>query len=147
MKLFDKTVRRIKLILIFSVLPVLLSSQSLNPKSLYPTTNKGEIVNHTFYSLSYVEEYEQPEWVAYVFNSQNEIKRTSRKDNFREDPLVNTGSATLSDYKGSGYDRGHLVPAGSIAFDELAMSESFFMSNMSPQNPSHLVQASRLDIF
>ena len=42
-------------------------------------------------------------------------------------------SATRGDYRGSGYDRGHLVPAGDMAFNEEAMSETFYMSNMSPQ--------------
>jgi len=58
-----------------------------------------------------------------------------RTDNFREDPLVNTGSATLNDYKGSGYDRGHLAPAGDMTWSYEAMSESFYLSNISPQEP------------
>lgn len=58
-----------------------------------------------------------------------------RTDNFRPDPLVETGSASLADYKGSGYDRGHLAPAGDMKWSQKVMSESFFMSNMSPQTP------------
>jgi endonuclease G len=60
---------------------------------------------------------------------------TKRKDNFRSDPKVKTGSAALSDYKGSGYDRGHLAPAADFKWSATAMSESFYMSNMSPQVP------------
>ena len=59
-----------------------------------------------------------------------------RTNDFREDYKVKTGSASLSDYKGSGYDRGHLAPAGDMKMSSTAMSESFFMSNMSPQHPS-----------
>ena len=51
------------------------------------------------------------------------------------DTAVKTGSAELKDYKGSGYDRGHLCPAGDMSFDSIAMRESFLMSNMSPQLP------------
>ena len=58
------------------------------------------------------------------------------KNDFREDPLIITGSASLADYKGSGFDRGHLAPAADFKFDAGAMSESFYMSNMSPQRPS-----------
>ncbi|MEZ4985202.1 MAG: DNA/RNA non-specific endonuclease [Saprospiraceae bacterium] len=46
---------------------------------------------------------------------------------------MRTGSATPDDYRGSGYDRGHLVPAADMAFDPVAMDETFMMSNISPQ--------------
>lgn len=59
-----------------------------------------------------------------------------RTDDFREDYKVKTGSASQSDYKGSGYDRGHLAPAADFKWSSTAMSESFYMSNMSPQHPS-----------
>jgi endonuclease G len=52
---------------------------------------------------------------------------------FRPDPAIRTESATPRDYTGSGYDRGHLCPAADMAFDTVAMSETFLMSNMSPQ--------------
>jgi len=56
----------------------------------------------------------------------------TRKDNFRADPLVATGSAQLDDYKNSGYDRGHLFPAAD-AWDSNSMNDCFYLSNMSPQ--------------
>jgi len=59
-----------------------------------------------------------------------------RTNDFRIDYKVKTGSASLSDYKGSGYDRGHLAPAADFKWSSTVMSESFFMSNMSPQHPS-----------
>jgi len=58
-----------------------------------------------------------------------------RTNDFRIDNKVTTGSASLSDYKGSGYDRGHLAPAGDMKWSSTVMSESFYMSNMSPQKP------------
>jgi endonuclease G len=64
--------------------------------------------------------------------SNNDEERT---DNFREDPLVKTKSAIPDDYKKTNFDRGHLCPAGDMAWNEVTMSESFFMSNMSPQEP------------
>lgn len=57
----------------------------------------------------------------------------TRTDDFRSDPAVSTGSATLEDYKGSGYDRGHLCPAADMTLNKTSMSETFYLSNMSPQ--------------
>ena len=62
--------------------------------------------------------------------------QSERTENFRPDPAVPSGSAQLNDYKNSGYDRGHLCPAGDMTFNEQAMSETFYLSNMSPQEPA-----------
>ena len=92
------------------------------------------VVQHTGYTLSYSEENEQPEWVAYLLTAPEVFGNASeRADNFREDPAIPTGSATLADYKGSGYDRGHLIPAADQKWSAQAMDDSFFLSNMSPQ--------------
>ncbi len=99
-----------------------------------PTSTTGEIVHHSYYSLSYSEQDEQAEWVAYELTREMLSGfRNERKNNFRPDRDVPTGSATPDDYRGSGYDRGHLCPASDMSFDETAMDETFFMSNMSPQ--------------
>ncbi|MBR0030727.1 MAG: DNA/RNA non-specific endonuclease [Treponema sp.] len=85
------------------------------------------------YMLCYRESYEQPEWVAYLLSKEMLKRNSGRSNDFRPDPQIETGSASLSDYRGSGYSRGHLAPAADFAFDEKAVSETFFMSNMSPQ--------------
>jgi len=93
-----------------------------------------EIVRHTYYMLCYIEAHEQPAWTAYVLEGQKlKEGKLRRTQDFREDPKVSTRSATLSDYRRSGYDRGHLVPAGDFKWDAVAMSETFYLSNMSPQ--------------
>lgn len=107
---------------------------ALNPG--FPTCTTGEFVRHQAYTLCYEEKHEQPSWVAYQLTSEKLSQPTvERSDDFRADAAVSTGSATPSDYKGSGYDRGHLAPAADMAWSEATMSESFFMSNMSPQAP------------
>ena len=101
-----------------------------------PTSTTNQIVSHSYYSLSYSENHEQAEWVAYELSRERVSGSAERTNNFRVDRKVNSGSAVLNDYKGSGYDRGHLVPAGDVRFSKLAMSESFYLSNISPQTPS-----------
>ena len=97
------------------------------------SSDSHEIHEYLGFSLCYREKYEQAEWVAYEINTEELVKATNRTDDFRPDPKISTGSATLADYKGSGYDRGHLAPAADLAYSKETMSESFYMSNMSPQ--------------
>lgn len=124
---------RNSIILIFVLFTIQVSAQD---NKYLPKYNSGEIIKHSNYILSYAEEHEQAYWVAYELTKEETIKTAGRDNNFRVDPLIKSGSATLSDYKGAGFDRGHLAPAGDMSFSKEAMSESFFMSNMSPQNPS-----------
>ena len=99
-----------------------------------PLGGKGLIIEHIGY-LSYDEFCEQAEWVAYELTTTEVAGIVERTDNFQEDPLVITGSAEVADYKGSGYDRGHLAPAADMKWSIGAMSESFYLSNISPQKP------------
>ena len=102
----------------------------------YENTYNGEKISHSRFSLSYIENHKQTEWVYYKLNSRLLKGITKRSNNFRSDPKIISGSAKVSDYRKSGYDRGHLAPAGDMKSSQCAMSESFFMSNISPQLPS-----------
>ncbi len=89
-----------------------------------------------YYSICYRESYEQAEWSAYKLTKDQLANRVNRTDDFRPDPSISTGSADLADYKKSGYDRGHLTPAADREMSQEAVSETFYMSNMSPQFPA-----------
>ena len=94
------------------------------------------ILSYSGFDLGYNEQYEQAAWVAYVLTREEvEWGIVERTDNFRADTNLSTGSASPADYQGSGFDRGHLAPAGDMQWNPTAMSESFLMSNMSPQLP------------
>lgn len=95
-----------------------------------------EMITHTGFQLVYSETHEQSKWVCYQFTKAETNKIANRSDNFREDVKIKTHSANDNDYKGSGYDRGHLAPAGDMSWSGEAMSCSFYYSNMSPQTPS-----------
>jgi endonuclease G len=99
-------------------------------------TKNDAIVRHFAYTLCYNERYEQASWVAYELTDDELIKRYDRSNRFRVDGAVKTATADDRDYKRSGYDRGHLAPAGDMSWSSVAMEESFYYSNMSPQVPS-----------
>jgi endonuclease G len=104
------------------------------PKELLPTSTTGEIVGHNYFSLSYNEPFEQAEWVAYILDKSHLTYDDRKRPYFIEDPFVSSKSADWKNYRGSGYDRGHLVPAGDRRFSEQAYNETFYTSNISPQN-------------
>jgi len=112
------------------------SNVSVIPSTLrfnLPSFTTNQVLARPFYTLSYNDNAEQADWVAYTLYPLADSLRVERKDNFRADPDILTGSATLADYKSSGYDRGHLAPARALSYSNEAMSASFYMSNMSPQ--------------
>jgi endonuclease G, mitochondrial len=123
---------------LFVVLFLLLSLTVYSQDRLFlPEKSRGEIIHHTEFSLSYVEQHEQAEWVNYILTKEMiDSASVSRTNRFKADDKVSTGSAHPDDYKYSGYDRGHLCPAGDMKHSETAMHESFLMSNISPQIPS-----------
>ena len=97
-----------------------------------PTSTTNEIIKHEFYTLSYNENFEQAEWVAYELKSTNEVHNFKRPL-FTEDNDVKTHSADWRNYKNSGYDKGHLCPAGDMKFNKKAYYDTFLTSNISPQ--------------
>lgn len=102
-----------------------------------PSYSTGaQIILHRAYALQYSEAHEQAAWVVYRITNEQLKNSVERTDDFRTDPLITTGSAMLDDYSGSGFDRGHLAPAAAMAWSPEVMSESFYLSNMSPQDPS-----------
>ena len=104
------------------------------PKLEIPKTKNSEkIISHTGYSLLYNEKYKQANWVAYELTSEETNKIVERSNKFISDPKVNSINAFDKDYKASGYDRGHLAPAADMGWSASSMTESFYYSNMSPQ--------------
>jgi endonuclease G len=103
---------------------------------LYPTSTTNQIIKHNYFTVSYSEKDEQPEWVFYKVSSNNYNKQISRTNDYREDLFVKTTSASPNDYHKSGYDMGHLAPAHAMGFNHTSMSESFYLSNISPQKAS-----------
>lgn len=98
-----------------------------------PSSTTKQIVKHNYYTISYNESHEQAEWVAYELKKENVKNNNFRRPYFVEDPKVATGSADWRNYKNSGYDKGHLCPAGDMEFALNAYNDTFYTSNISPQ--------------
>lgn len=103
-------------------------------EELLPGSTDDAIVRHDYFMLSYRESHEQAEWVAYTLEKSHLTYDDRKRPYFIEDPKVRTKSADWRNYKGSGYDRGHLCPAGDRRFSEYAYNETFYTSNITPQN-------------
>ena len=94
----------------------------------------GNLLCRKGYLLSHDPARKTPVWVAEHLTREKAGKGVQRSDDFRADADLEQGKrAELSDYRSSGYDRGHMAPAADMAWDEQAMSESFYLSNMVPQ--------------
>ncbi|MBF4470042.1 DNA/RNA non-specific endonuclease [Flavobacterium sp. HJJ] len=92
------------------------------------------IIRHKHYFLSYSEEHEQAEWTAYYLTGKSQYEHHYERPYFKQDPLIDTESAHWRNYKDTGYDKGHLVPAADMKFSKEAYTETFYTSNVSPQN-------------
>jgi endonuclease G len=128
---------KIYFLFLFLLAGLNLNAQITSLESAMPAVvNKAAVVRHNSYILEYSEQHEQARWVVYRLCPREFNTKLKRADNFRPDPLVITGSADNQDYTKCGYDRGHLKPANDSKTSLTDMSESFYYSNMSPQEPS-----------
>lgn len=99
------------------------------------TKNNDIIIEHTGFSLLYNEKHEQANWVAYELTKEECFGTFKRSNKFVCDPKVVTYTANNDDYKGTNYDRGHLAPSADMTWSSNSMKESFYYSNISPQEP------------
>ncbi len=119
---------------IFLVLTSTIHFVSLSQLEI-PNEQNQKYVSHKGYSVHYDQKHRQAKWVGYLLTESETIKVAKRSNKFTQDPLV-PESDNAVDYKKSGFDRGHLAPAADMGFSIETMKESFYYTNMSPQNPS-----------
>ena len=96
----------------------------------------GQILKRKGYTLSYNADYKTPQWVAWELTKKATKGKEGRTNKFLPDPDVRGAKAYTGDYTKSGYDRGHMAPAADMKWNKQAMEESFYMSNICPQNPN-----------
>lgn len=101
-----------------------------------PPALKGQLIEHIGYTTSYNADLLIPNWVAYELTLDEASGDYPRKGSFCPDPDVLGRSATTYDYSNSGWDRGHMAPAADMKWSETSMKESFYLSNICPQDRS-----------
>ena len=92
------------------------------------------IINRSSYTVSYNATTRLPNWVMWHLTAEHTDGPLKRMNNFHEDEDCPLPRATLQDYRGSGWSRGHMCPAGDNKWDDKAMYDSFSLVNVCPQN-------------
>lgn len=101
-----------------------------------PSANSDQFLCRDGYAVGYNYDTKNADWVAYHVTAESVNITNKRSNSFKEDTeMPDYARSTLADYKGSGYDRGHLAPSATMDFTRESMKQSFLMSNMSPQLP------------
>ena len=95
-----------------------------------------QIIHKSSYIVSYNKDTKIPNWVAWHLTADHTDGPVRRMSNFYEEEQVASPRATLEDYRGSSWSRGHMCPAGDNKWSETAMYESFSLVNVCPQNAS-----------
>ncbi len=93
-----------------------------------------QIILNRHYIIGYSYYFRQAKWALEIIDP--DMTDVKRADNFRPDYRVpELFRADLADYKNSGYNRGHLVASANQLEKKIQNSETFLLSNMSPQVP------------
>ena len=95
------------------------------------------IISYSGYDVMYNPEYKIPRWVKYELLASETDGEWSRKGlKFTPDPSVSFPQADDSDYRGSGWSRGHMAPAADFKWSSKSMIETFYFTNCCPQDLS-----------
>lgn len=100
----------------------------------FTITRPERCLEHLGYTVSYHPNWHIPNWVAYELTAQETEGFEERTNKFLPDPKIKYNPVVTSDYTHSGYDRGHMAPAADMKWSAQAMQESFYMTNICPQN-------------
>lgn len=110
---------------------------SLMEQPIIPVDLSNYRIEHTGYTSSYNLTTHCPNWVAWELTEQETRGVYGRSDDYREDETIPyKHRVNERAYSSINYDRGHMCPAGDMKWSENAMSDTFYMTNMCPQDPT-----------
>lgn len=105
------------------------------PLEMPALTSKDELIRHDGYVISYNSRNRIPNWVAYELTADEAHGDEERGDRmFSMDPKYKKKQAMREDYRDSGWTKGHMAPAADFRWDGDAMDETFYLTNVCPQN-------------
>lgn len=114
--------------------------QSISTNALeipaYKTSDNNLLLSRKRYTSLYNVQNKIPDWVAWQLKAQHIDGPYKRLGSYLEDTSVPSPRANEDDYRGSKWSHGHMCPAGDNKWDEVAMRESNFLTNICPQNRS-----------
>lgn len=136
-KVVDELVQKVPEILEAKA-PTKLKTENIPAGAEIPVLKNGakeQIIKHEGYTVSYNSDFKIPNWVAYELTKEKVNNANVKRHNkFIPDPDVKGATAMNEDYTRTGYDRGHMVPAGDMKWSEKVMRETFYFSNICPQD-------------
>lgn len=102
----------------------------------YHVSENNILLKRKRYTTLYNAQNRIPDWVAWKLKSEHVEGPYKRLNAYFEDPLVPKPRANDDDYRGSIWSHGHMCPAGDNKWDEDAMRESNYLTNICPQDRS-----------
>ncbi len=109
---------------------------SLRPESRYGIPSADQLLFNRQYIVGYSYLLRQAAWAMEIIDPNNRRVEVKREDSFRPDLRIPEHfRAELVDFENSGHDRGHLIASADRRSNRVRNSETFLLSNMTPQKP------------
>ena len=113
------------------------SNSAISDFVIDPVAGQDQVLNYEAFSTGYSYVHKGGLWSMYLLYANQVAVTLEREDSFKVDERVPEAyQSQLSDYSGSGYDRGHLAPNASLDHTESSQADTFYLTNIVPQTQS-----------